>query len=127
MVAGKIIAPSLFVVLGLASLACSSAPAETGESSAEVNEQAYSPYPHEMRDIRTLGQLDPLNTSIANFGSAARDQGKIASCASHGFLGLIENQLWNDRGVNVDLSERYQLYSNFMHTGNLGSDPKVIE
>ena len=32
-----------------------------------------------------------------------------------------------DNGVNVDLSERYQLYSNFMHTGNLGSDPKVIE
>lgn len=116
-------APLLFLLGG--AVACSHATEAPAASDSEVN-APFSPYPFEMRDIRALGRLDPFNTTIANFGSEARDQGKIASCASHGFLGMIENQLWNERGISIDLSERFQLYANFMDSKNMGSDPAVI-
>jgi hypothetical protein len=42
-------------------------------------------------------------------------------------LGLIENQLFNERGISPDLSERYMVYSNFFQTGTLGGQPEVIK
>ncbi len=74
--------------------------------------------------LAALGELSPLNVDFSS--GDARDQGTIASCASHSFVGMLETQLATERGVLVDLSERYQLYSNFMATGNMGTDPDVI-
>ncbi|MEM6289779.1 MAG: C1 family peptidase [Myxococcota bacterium] len=71
-----------------------------------------------------LGQLTPLNVDFSS--GDARDQGTIASCASHSFIGMLETQLAAERGILVDLSERYQLYANFMATGNMGDEPDVI-
>jgi hypothetical protein len=117
--------------LGIASLllACSNAASETSSSEDDVvaGDASFSPYPTEMRDIRVLGQLSPQNTSIANFAAMARDQGKLASCASHGFIGMLENQLWIDKGITVDLSERFQIYSNYLETKSLGGSPEVIQ
>lgn len=70
--------------------------------------------------------LDPFNTTFTDFGSAARDQGAIASCASHTILALVENQMYNERGITIDLSERYMMYSNFMAANDMGTDPAVI-
>ena len=74
--------------------------------------------------LRRLGDLTPLNVDFAS--GEARDQGVIASCASHSFIGMLETQLAVERGITVDLSERYQLYANFMETGNMGDQPEVI-
>lgn len=109
--------------------ACSNASNEADPSGSEsevVTGGPHAPYPTEMRDIRVLGRLDPQNTSIANFAAQARDQGKLASCASHGFIAMLENQLWIDRGVSVDLSERFQLYANYLDTKTMGGQPEVI-
>ena len=106
---------------------CSSAPSNDGsEESALTDNGPYAPYPEEMRDIRTLGSLNPQNTSIADFAAAARNQGKLASCASHGFIGMLENQLFVDKGITVDLSERFQLYANYLDTKTMGGSPSVI-
>lgn len=120
------------VVGSVVTVACSALPGgdpaddahpSTGEAD---NTGAYSPYPTEMRDIRVLAPFNPQNTSIANFGSDARNQGKIASCASFGFIAMLENQLFIDKGITVDLSERFQLYANYLDTKTLGGQPKVI-
>lgn len=110
----------------LAACTASSTSTEEEEAAAAAVSGEDVPYPFEMRDIRTLGALAPFGASIADFGTVARDQGKIASCASHGFLGLLENQLFNDRGISADLSERFQLYANFLAAANMGDEPAVI-
>jgi len=111
----------------LTTFACSQASGpEEAESGGAVSADAFSPYPYEMRDIHALGALEPRGVTIADFGTAAQDQGDIASCASFGFLGLLENQLFNERGISVDLGERYQLFANFMETGTIGGQPKSI-
>ena len=76
--------------------------------------------------MHRLEPLSPSGASVGDFGSHVRDQGNIASCASFSFLGLLENQMFNDRGITPDLSERYMIYSNFLQTGTLGGDPAVI-
>lgn len=92
---------------------------------AESDLREYSPYPADLREMRVLQPIDPQNSTIDN-GSFVRDQSMIASCASFGFIGLIENRLSVERGVNVDLAERYTLYSNFMSSGTLGDMPEII-
>jgi hypothetical protein len=117
-----------FLGLGSFLFACSNDASEAASAESNVNAESgdYAPYATEMRDIRILGQLSPQNTNIANLAAMARDQGKIASCASYGFIGMLENQLWIDKGVTVDLSERFQVYSNYLDTKTLGGSPEVI-
>src|SRR5262245_39269067 len=115
--------------LAIASLVVACSGETSNESSSESNVSAasdpYAPYSDTIRDIRVMGRLDPQNVAFANFAAQARDQGKLASCASHGFIGMLENQLWMEKGVTVDLSERYQLYSNYLDTKTMGGMPSV--
>lgn len=107
-------------------VACAASP-DGGIASGESEvEGEFSPYPSEIRSMKRLGPLAQKNFSIVDPGNAARNQGTIGSCASHGFLGLIENQLYNDRGIRVNLSERFQIYANFMHSGGIGNTPDII-
>ncbi len=128
------------IVLSLALVGCSgptSAPesvdtSDGGKADDASEEDHFTPYEEVPRwcgetdgaCLTTLGGLAPLNVDFSS--GDARDQGTIASCASHSFIGMLETQLATDRGVLVDLSERYQLYSNFMATGNIGTNPDVI-
>lgn len=90
-------------------------------------EESYAPYPTAIRPgMRKLGSLDAQNASVGDFGASVRNQGTIASCASFGFVGLLENQLFNERGISPDISERFMLFSNFLQTGSLGGDPAVV-
>lgn len=97
-------------------------------SSAEAAQTSpFEPYPEEVRPgMKRLDPFDPQSALVADFGSQARDQGAIASCASFGFLGLIENQMFNARGISPDLSERFMIFSNFFQTGSLGGEPQII-
>lgn len=88
--------------------------------------ESFAIYPDVRPGMRRLGELSPLNASVGDFGSNVRDQGVIASCASFGFLGLLENQMFNERGITPDLSERFMIFSNYFQTGTLGGDPKTI-
>jgi hypothetical protein len=112
----------------LLALGCSAAqedPAGAEENATTAKD--FAPYSSEVRPgLRRLAPFDPQNANVGNFGAAVQNQGSIASCASFGFLGLLENQLWNERGVAIDLSERYQIYTNFLEVGTLGGEPKSI-
>lgn len=119
----------LLSTLPLFLVACSLS--NTGSQSQDVAEGAASSngfalYPDVRPGMRRLGELSPQDTSIGDFGTAVRNQGTIASCASFGFLGLLENQMFRDRGVRVDLSERFMIFSNYFQTGTLGGSPEVI-
>lgn len=113
----------------LALAACAAAPANDAAESAsnETAGTAWSAYPATVRaGMHRLEPLDMAGASVGDFGTAVRDQGSIASCASFSFIGLVENQMFNDRGVSPDLSERFMIYSNFLQTGTLGGDPATI-
>lgn len=117
----------LFLLLLASTAACAAHDDGTENASSEVtSEDRFSPYPYEMRAITKLDDLAPKNVQIVDPANVVRDQGRIASCASHGFLGMLENQLYVERGITTDFSERFQLYANFMESGTLGGDPKVI-
>lgn len=104
--------------------ACRADDSEIADS-ASASTAAYAPYPAALRPMQVHEPLAPQNVALP-FGDVVRDQGPIASCASHGFLALVENQLFLSRGIAVDLSERYQLFANFLETGNMGNRPDVI-
>lgn len=76
--------------------------------------------------MRRLEPFTPSGVVVGDFGSGVRDQGHIAACASFSFLGLVENQMFNERGISPDLSERFMLYSNFLQTGTMGGDLDTI-
>ncbi len=105
--------------------ACAATPADDADSAEAAQSRAWSPYPDAVRPMQVQEPLLPQNVTLS-FGDIVRDQGPIASCASHGFLALVENQLFLKRGVAIDLSERYQLFANFLETGNMGNQPAVI-
>ena len=63
------------------------------------------------------------NIEIVDWDNPARSQGSVGSCQSFAFIGMIENRTFQNQGVTLDLSERYQLYSNFMEFSALGSNP----
>ncbi|MBX3230042.1 MAG: hypothetical protein KIT84_25590 [Labilithrix sp.] len=109
-------------------LACTQAVQEDAAASSEQSATAdFAPYPTEVRaGMRRLEPFEPLGASVMDLGAAARDQGSLAACASFSFLGLLENQLFNERGITPDLSERFMVYSNYFQTGTLGGDPGVI-
>jgi len=114
-------------LLSLLSLAACAKAAEDNASSDESNQtQGFALYPDVRDGMVRLGELTPQNTSVADFGTDVRNQGTIASCASFGFLGLLENQLFNDRGIRVDLSERFMIFSNYFQTGTLGGSRETI-
>lgn len=129
-----------FILLSLALLGCSgpaggpesmdtSAGGKADDAGEEPRFAAYDEAPRWCGEtsglcLTALGELSPLNVDFSS--GDARDQGTIASCASHSFIGMLETQLATERGILVDLSERYQLYSNFMATGNIGTNPDVI-
>lgn len=110
-------------------VACTAASTEDA-GSAEANatgSESWAPYPSEVRpELHRLEPLTPSGTVVGDFGSTVRDQGHIASCASFSFLGLLENQMFNERGITPDLSERYMIYSNFLQTGSLGGSLPTI-
>jgi hypothetical protein len=117
----------LSLLLALSLFACSRASQDDDSSSNEAAQtESFAIYPDVRAGMHRLGELSPSNTSIGDLGSNVRDQGVIASCASFGFLGLLENQMFNERGVTPDLSERFMVFSNYFQTGTLGGDPKVI-
>ena len=66
------------------------------------------------------------NIEFIDWTNPIRQQGAVGSCQSFGFLGIIENQVSILQGASIDLSERYQLYSNFIEFGALGSSPAQI-
>jgi hypothetical protein len=107
------------VALLVALTGCNTAEDDVGGSEAAQTEgSAFSPYPTEIRaGMKRLDPFDPQNASVGDFATKVRDQGSIGSCASFGFLGLLENQLFNDRGISPDLSERFMLFSNFFQVG----------
>lgn len=111
--------------LPLLALACAATTDADAEDSAAAVTARWSPYPDAIRPMQKHEPLDPQNASIP-FGDLIRDQGPIGSCASHGFVALLENQLFLERGIAVDLAERWQMYENFLETGNIGNTPDVI-
>jgi hypothetical protein len=113
-------------------IACSHASAEdSGSSQANATDNSgasWAPYAPDVRaDLHRLEPLTPSGVVVGDFGSAVRDQGHIAACASFSFLGLIENQMFNERGITPDLSERFMIYSNFLQTGTLGGSVDTIQ
>jgi outer membrane murein-binding lipoprotein Lpp len=118
----------LLVAVGGAAIAgCSSAAAEDAGSSEANATESWAPYASDVRaDLHRLEPLTPSGVVVGDFGSAVRDQGHIAACASFSFLGLIENQMFNERGITPDLSERFMIYSNFLQTGTLGGTVDTI-
>lgn len=118
-------------LLPLLLIACTAAREEASDS-AEANatdgtSAEWGPYANDVRPaLHRLEPFTPSGTVIGDFGSSVRDQGHIASCASFSFLGLIENQMFNERGITPDLSERFMLYSNFLQTGTMGGSVPVI-
>lgn len=118
-------------LLPLLLVACSAASGEdaaSSEANATDNSSAsWAPYAADVRPGMVFHEpLTPSGTVVGDFGSAVRDQGHIASCASFSFLGLIENQMFNERGISPDLSERFMIYSNFLQTGTLGGSVETI-
>jgi hypothetical protein len=106
-------------------VACSVDGGDDVAASAAATTERYAPYPVAIRVMEKEETFAPQN-AVLDFGDVIRNQGPIGSCASHGFLALVENQLFLQRGVAVDLAERYQLYANFLATGNMGNTPEVI-
>lgn len=97
------------------------------QSQANAESQnSYYPFAAQKRNLVKLGGLDLFNSNIADFSNPIRDQGAIASCASFTMMALIENQLFLERGITADFSERYHLYANFMETGTMGSNSDII-
>lgn len=118
---------SLPVVACIVFAGCSHAGDHALSDESMETGKTYAPYPTDIRPgLERLGTLDPQNVSVGDFGSAVRNQGRIASCASFGFLGMLENQMFNDRGISPDLAERFMIFSNFFQTGTLGGAPEVI-
>ncbi|MEK6707147.1 MAG: hypothetical protein AABZ06_15330 [Bdellovibrionota bacterium] len=76
-----------------------------------------------IQDTSQASYLKYLNKNITliDWNSPIRSQGAVGSCQSFAFLGMIENELFHEQGVSLDLSERYQLYSNFMQFGDMGA------
>lgn len=121
----------LFVFTPLISLACGGGsfdPDRDSKSDDAASICRVSAFSNGGATLEGLNQpLDLFNIDFADFGSEVRDQGKVASCASHSILAVLENELFNQRGIRVDLSERYMLYANYMATKNMGTDPEVIK
>lgn len=77
-------------------------------------------------DIVSYRNWNEKNVSLIDWNNPIRNQGAVGSCQSFAFLGMIEGEVFRSQGVTLDLSERYQLYSNFMEFGALGSSPFQI-
>ena len=77
--------------------------------------------------ISSFRKWKEKNITFVDWNHSIGNQGAVGSCQSFAFLGILENQVYQEQGVTLALSERYQLYSNFMEFGVLGSDPKQIE
>lgn len=97
-------------------------------SSAAVVKAAdsYSFYSTESRNLVRLTPAVANNMSFVDSLNAIKDQGSMATCASHSIMALVENQIYIERGITLSLSERYQLYSNYLQEANMGTDPTVI-
>src|SRR5262245_23118071 len=92
---------SIPLVLALAAGCSTSGDDSSSSESMQTANEKFAPYPTEIRaGLNKLGRLDPLNVSVGDFSTLVRDQGSIASCASFGFLGLLENQMFNNRGIS---------------------------
>jgi len=66
------------------------------------------------------------NIELADWNNPIRNQGAIGSCQSFAFLGVVENQVFQQFGVSLDLSERYQLFTNFMEFSGMGAAPTQL-
>lgn len=66
------------------------------------------------------------NLELVDWNNPVRNQGAIGSCQSFAFLGVAENQLFQQFGVSLDLSERYQLFANFMEFSGMGAAPTQL-
>jgi len=56
-----------------------------------------------------------------------RDQGNLPTCYSFGYLGLIENELFMKSGISIDLSERYQLLTNYIALKHRGNKARTLD
>lgn len=89
-------------------------------------EDTYSFYPTQKRNLVRMTPMIPDNMGFIDVLNPIKDQGSIATCASHGMMALLENQMYNERGITLNLSERFHLYSTYINTSNMGTDPTVI-
>ncbi len=84
------------------------------------------PYPQASRNLTRSNPPSVENVSLVNPFGEIRDQGALGTCASHGWLAMLENQIYLERGITLDLSERYQIFTNYQTTKNIGSSSTVI-
>ena len=70
--------------------------------------------------VQSYEKSQPKNVSIVDWTNPVRDQGVLGSCQSFSFIGMVENQVFVTQRITLDLSERFQLFANYMTFSDMG-------